>query len=342
MAGGRGTRFWPASVSNKPKQYLNLISGKSLLRESIERFSNLILNENLFVATVKKQESLVSKIVSKSQVIFEPQSKNTAPTILFSLATMAYKGIKEDSVIVVSPSDHCILNKYGFEKTIKLASSLAKDNIIVIGIKPDSPHTGFGYIQVAKKLNDNVFKVDNFKEKPKKEIARQYINEGNYYWNSGMFIGKLKTFLKQFSIHSKDLYRFYEDIYNSIEDYEKLENIYKDIPSESIDYAIIEKTKDINMLIAQFDWNDLGSWDSLEKVIKSSNGNTIVDAREVHTQNAKGNIVYAQNKFVSLNYVDNLVVVTTDSSVMIIPKDRAQDVRNIIDYLKQENKDDLL
>ena len=202
MAGGRGTRFWPESTSKRPKQYLNLMGDQSLLADTLDRFEGLVPAAKRYVVTVKEQEELALKSsenkINEKGLIFEPSGRNTAPCILLALAFLLKNGTPEDAPIAIVPSDHVILNKDGFKETLKIAAelSLLNQSIVTIGIVPNFPHTGYGYIQKGD-VDGAGHKVEAFKEKPKASLAKEYIKSGQYLWNAGMFVSTIKVFKEE-------------------------------------------------------------------------------------------------------------------------------------------------
>ncbi|MCK5072590.1 MAG: mannose-1-phosphate guanylyltransferase [Bacteriovoracaceae bacterium] len=340
MAGGRGTRFWPESTSKKPKQYLNLVSDRSLLADTIMRFSDLVPPERRFIVTVKEQEKLVEKesgeLIGRGGIILEPSGRNTAPCILLSIATLLQKGASSDDVIAVVPADHVILNVEAFRDVIGEAFELAvtNDRIVTIGIPPTFPHTGHGYIQKGESIRDGVYHVARFKEKPDFETATSYLKSGDFFWNAGMFVGSIGVFLKEFEKHSPEIYRFIGDLKDNVESFEALSEIYEKIPKDSMDYAVMEKSDRVMVVGARFDWNDLGSWDALEAVIDKTDGNTIASSSGECILNSSGNIVFAPGKFVTLVNVNDLIIVSNDKNLMALPKKDSQKVREVVEFLK--------
>lgn len=349
MAGGKGTRFWPQSTSKRPKQYLNLFSEKSLLAETLTRFDELVPKERRFVITVKEQEDLAlncsNGLTGEGSTFFEPSGRNTSPCILLSLAGLELKGAEDDDVIAVVPSDHVILNKKGFAQTLRYAHEVAvkQDKIVTIGVTPNFPHTGFGYIEKGSEELSQAFAVAQFVEKPNRETAEKYLASGNYLWNAGMFVGSLKRFKEEFQTHAPNSFEKFSSLKNSWSDWQKLSEVYETLEAESIDYEIMEKSKNVMVTPAQFDWNDLGSWDALESVIEPENENVSVNSKQkIISLNAKGNIVYSENQLVALSGVNDLVVVSNDKVLMILPKSESQKVKEIVQKVKDENLLDLL
>jgi len=346
MAGGQGTRFWPESTKKKPKQYLSLTGDESLLTQTLKRFEGLVAAKDRYVVTVKEQEKLAKKASLQSShedaLIFEPSGRNTAPCILLSIAELLKKGYSEEDVVCIVPSDHVILNAEGFRKTLHIAAEgAAKEGAIVtIGITPNFPHIGFGYLHKGEQLSNDIYKVAEFKEKPNVETATEYLKSGNYLWNAGMFVAQIKTLISEFKKCSPETFSFFEELINSTES--GLSDIYAKIPANSIDYAVMEKSESVHVVPAMFDWNDLGSWDALEAVLEKKSGNTIASSDGEYIDEASGNIVFAPGKFVSLIGVNDLIVISNDKNVVVLPKKDSQKVKEIVSYLKENNKRDLL
>lgn len=349
MAGGQGTRFWPESTSKRPKQYLNLTGEKSLLAQSLERFNGLVDVSKRFVVTVKEQDFLAEEasedLVGRNALIFEPSGRNTAPCILLSLVSLLAKGASKDDVVAIVPSDHVILNVEGFRSVIHEAYEVAFRHhaIVTIGIPPNFPHTGFGYIEKGNELENGIYHVQCFREKPNFETAKSYISSGKYLWNAGMFMAQIGVLLEEFEKHSPETFAFYKGLNENIDDFNGLAKVYSQIPKNSIDYAIMEKSEKVMVIPARFDWNDLGSWDALESVVEKQNNNTFVQNEGHYVENAQGNIVYTPGLFTTLINVNDLIVVANDKALLIVPKNDAQKVKNAVEYLKgKEEYKDLL
>jgi mannose-1-phosphate guanylyltransferase len=343
MAGGQGTRFWPESTSKKPKQYLSLVSKQSLLEDTLDRLEGLVPVDNRYIVTVSAQKELVLNNskgkIGANGVVFEPSGRNTAPCILLSLASLLKSGASKDDVVAILPSDHVILNKNGFQQTLSQASNLATElkSIVTIGIAPHFPHTGYGYIQRGDELSEGSFKVSSFKEKPNVETAKKYLEEGKYFWNAGMFVAQIGVLLEEFETHAKDTYKFYDELYDAIGNDDKVANVYSQMPADSIDYAIMEKSQKVAVCQSNFDWNDLGSWDALCSVIDDTEGNTVVESENHYFEDAKGNIVFTPNQFVSLVNVNDLIVIANGKNVVVLPKNDSQKVKNVVNFLKEKD-----
>ena len=349
MAGGQGTRFWPASTSASPKQYLKLASKHPLLYETLVRFEGLIPPERRYIVTVKNQAKLARQCartaMNEEGIIFEPSGRNTAACILLGLCSLLQRGANHDDVVVVTPSDHVVKNCKAFCDTVKRAGQMAfsSDKIVTIGISPTFPHTGFGYIRCGEELGQGISHVLRFVEKPDLETAKSYLASGEYYWNAGLFISTIKTWFCEFEKHAPEIYQYAKELGECGNNFEKLTHTYNQIPIDSIDYAVMEKSREVALIPASFDWSDLGSWDALEGLCEQKEGNTVVACRDVHSSDAKNNIVYAPDRFVSLIGVQDLIVVVSANSVMVLPKSRAQEIKSVVEFLKsREHLQDLL
>lgn len=343
MAGGKGTRFWPESTRNRPKQYLSLTGGAPLLTKSLGRFEGLVPADKRYVVTVKEQESLAQKCgegsMAKEGLIFEPSGRNTAPCILLSLAALENQGAKEDDVVAIVPSDHVILNEEGFRGTVSKAVDVARERgaIVTIGIRPNFPHTGYGYIHRQGEGHGDVYEVSEFREKPNRETAEKYLATGEYYWNAGMFVASIKTLKEEFQTCSPETFAPYGELKDVLASGGDLAAVYNKLPEDSIDYAIMEKSSKVMVVAADFDWNDLGSWDALESVVQATEENTLVEERAHFLKEAKGNIVYAPGKHVSLIGVNDLIVVSNDQSLVVLPKERSQEIKEVVQSLQENN-----
>ncbi|MBI2520557.1 MAG: mannose-1-phosphate guanylyltransferase [Bdellovibrio sp.] len=350
MAGGKGTRFWPYSVRSKPKQYLQLVGTHSLLEQTLMRLDPLISPEDRFIVTVQEQSVLAQEnshnLINKSGLIFEPEGRNTGPCILLALAHLlvhaTVRGVNHDSVVAILPSDHVILNTQAFRTTLNKAFLAAQKHnaIVTIGIRPNFPHTGYGYINAKDSLGDALYKVHAFKEKPNLETATQYLREGGYYWNAGMFVGSIGTFLEEFKLYAPAMYQHMEELIQAIKkaNTDAVTTVYKKMPKESIDYAVMEKSQKILVLEAAFDWNDLGSWDALESVCQKNEGNVLEKVRGAYANNAKGNIVFAPSKFVALINVNDLAIVESGKVLMVLPKKDSQQVKQVVEFLEKSSQ----
>ncbi len=339
LAGGSGSRLWPLSRELYPKQLLNIQNTESLLQATFERLIDLIPAKNIISMTGVKHVSNVryqlSKITDNPIVLSEPISKNTAPAIAIATQYISKKS-EDDPVILVVPSDHLIKDIKAFSKTVIEGEKIAnKGYIVTFGIKPSYPETGYGYINVTNNKIENGFKVNKFVEKPDTELAEKYIADGNYYWNSGIFMFKASTLLNELRTCSSDIYELLNNF-----DFTKSDEIpyteFDKMPSISIDYAVMEKSDKIALLKLESDWNDLGSWKSIYDVSnKDSDGN--VKIGHVLDEGSKNSLIYSSSKLVATIGLEDAVIVETEDAILACKSDRTQDVKKIFDTLKKQN-----
>jgi len=339
LAGGSGSRLWPLSRELYPKQLLNIQDKESLLQVTFERLADLIKSENIISMTGIKHVSNVkyqlSQITENPTVLSEPISKNTAPAISIAVKYISSKS-KEDPVILVVPSDHMIKDVKSFSATVREGEKIAEQGYIVtFGIKPLYPETGYGYINVTDRKIEKGIKVNKFVEKPDEELAKKYIAEGNYYWNSGIFMFKASTLLNELKTCSPEIYSLLNnfDFTNSDEipyiEFDKM-------PSISIDYAVMEKSDKIALVKLESDWNDLGSWKSIYDVSeKDSDGN--VKIGHVLDEGSKNSLIYSSSKLVATIGLEDAVIVETEDAILACKSDKTQDVKKIFDTLKKQN-----
>lgn len=335
MAGGSGSRFWPMSTEEKPKQFLSLVNDKTMIQDTVDRLKSLIDIEHIFVCTCNKYENLVREQLPdlpKRNIVIEPFARNTAPCIL--LSTLYIKQIYGDANVIVLPSDHKINVETEFLNILSDANTYLENNceaIITIGIKPDRPETGYGYIKYGKVLNKvkthEFKKVIKFVEKPNQEKANQYLTDDHYLWNAGMFIFNVNFMINEFNRNSKKCYELLTSL-PKIDDSKYtivLEEQYKKCDSVSIDYAIMEKSNNICVVPADFEWDDIGSWKSLERyIVKDENNNIIKGNTKII--NSKYNIIYGNNKRIILLDVDNIFCIDVNDTLIIGKRDSISEV----------------
>ncbi|MBO6088080.1 mannose-1-phosphate guanylyltransferase/mannose-6-phosphate isomerase [bacterium] len=336
LAGGSGSRLWPLSRELYPKQLLNLNFDKSLLQSTFERLqkctSDIVsITNTKHISNVKIQ---LSELDKNTTVLAEPVAKNTAPAIVLATKYIMQK-TNSDPVIIVVPSDHLIKDNEKFISTVKKGEKLAQQGYIVtFGIEPNYPETGYGYINTSDKLSDG-YKVKEFVEKPDLETAKKYLEEGTYFWNSGIFMFKASVLSEETKKHAPEIAKISElfDFTNKTEipfiDFDKM-------PSISIDYAIMEKSDKIALVKLESDWNDLGSWQSIYDISKKDeNGNVFVG--HVLDKNSKNSFVYSSSKLVATIGLEDTVIVETEDAILACKKDRTQDVKQIYETLKQKH-----
>lgn len=343
MAGGVGSRFWPVSTTEFPKQFHDMLgAGETLIQKTFSRLSKLIPVENILILTNERYNSIVLEqlpMVKQGQVLLEPAMRNTAPCILY--ASLKIQKQNPDAVMVVAPSDHWIEDENAFSKDLKQCFDFCanKNALMTLGIQPAFPNTGFGYIEYDKKDTNSIKRVTQFREKPDYETAKSFIESGNFLWNGGIFIWNVKSIteaFEQFQPQMNVLFSKGLKSYNTPEEKAFIEENYSLSENVSIDYAVMEKAKNVFVLPATFDWNDLGTWGSLhEKLPKDENNNAVVNAR-VLLQNASSNIVSAsKEKLVIIDGLEDYIVVDKDNVLLIYPKSKEQEIKGIVRNLKK-------
>lgn len=341
MAGGVGSRFWPVSTQEFPKQFHDMLgTGQSLIQRTFDRINALMPSENILIATNERYEKLVLEQLPKStkkQLLLEPTMRNTAPCILYA-ALKIYEENK-DGVMLVAPSDHWIDNEPEFIRNIETSlQACAKEDILMtLGIQPNSPNTGYGYIQFLEDSSE-IKKVKKFTEKPNLETAKQFLESGDYLWNAGIFVWSVKSIIKAFEASLPEMLALFtaeENIYNSdlesgfiATNYPKAENI-------SIDFGIMERAKNVHVLPVAFGWNDLGTWGSLyQKLEKDAQQNATVGATPIF-RDANGNMIKTQNgKRVVIQGLQDYIVVEKEDVLLICPKKDEQDIKQIVANVK--------
>ncbi|MCX7727796.1 MAG: mannose-1-phosphate guanylyltransferase, partial [Chitinispirillaceae bacterium] len=335
MAGGKGERFWPLSTDERPKQFLPLISKDSMLQLTIKRVNKFIPLERIFIVTSQNYIDLIRKQLNgfpEENIIIEPVGRNTAPCV--ALSAFYINKIYPNSTLAVFPSDHLIRDEESFKKVIITAAEFVNKNpnsIVTIGIKPNRPETGYGYIKYNKTIdilnNYNIMKVEKFVEKPNKDLAKNYIDSGEYLWNAGMFIWKINNILNKTKELLPNTYEILSEIAATEENEFKnaLKEKYFYTDNISIDYGIMEKSDNIYVIPTDFGWDDLGSWTSLERYKQKDELGNVCEGL-VAINKAQNNIVITNKKTV-LNGVENLIIVETDDYILISKKSLEQEIR---------------
>lgn len=339
MAGGIGSRFWPMSTMERPKQFIDVLgTGKSLLQLTVERFEGIVPAENVWVVTNAQYAAIVQEQLPempKNHILCEPCRRNTAPCIAY--VSWRIKSRDPKANIVVSPSDHVVMNTQEFQRVIKdsLAFTADTDAIVTLGIKPNRPETGYGYIQADLSSNSlrnkEIFRVDSFREKPDIETAKEYISQKNYYWNAGIFIWNVSTIVNAFRIYQPSMSKIFESllpIYGTAEEQEKIDKLFPECENISVDYAIMEKAEEIFVCPADFGWSDLGTWGSLQQQSKKDlYGNACIgqDISLVETTNC---IVHTtQEKKVVIQGLDGYIVAENDNTLLICKLSEEQRIK---------------
>lgn len=340
MAGGKGERFWPLSTDEKPKQFLKLLGEETMIQMTVKRLQPLIPMERIFVVTGRRYIELVKEQLPElpeKNIIIEPIGRNTAPCI--GLSAFHINKIYENAVIAVLPSDHLIVDDDNFRSSIKRGYDFVKskdDVIVTIGMKPDRPETGYGYIKLIKEenkeVNNGVYKVEKFVEKPNIDKAKEYLADGNYLWNGGMFIWKCSTVIKLTERFLNNTYNVLKEIAVTSDDrYETvLESKYSEVENISVDYGIMEKAEYIYVIPSEFGWDDIGTWYSVERYRKKDADNNVC-VGDVRSIDSKNNILVGKEKPIVIVGLEDVFVVESDEVIFVGKKqdiDRIKEIKN--------------
>ncbi|NHM01070.1 mannose-1-phosphate guanylyltransferase [Flavobacterium difficile] len=341
MAGGVGSRFWPVSTAEYPKQFHDMLgTGETLIQKTFSRLSQIIPKENILILTNESYNDIVLEqlpSVTQEQVILEPAMRNTAPCILY--ASLKIKKQNPDALILVAPSDHWIEDEMQFAANLKQSFNYCEtqDTLMTLGILPTFPNTGYGYIEYDKLDSRLIKKVAQFREKPDYKTAQKFIQSRNFLWNAGIFIWSVKSIVAAFERFQPEMYAHFLkgfDAYNTTEEKAFIAENYPLAENISIDYAILEKAQNVFVLSATFDWNDLGTWGSLyDKLDKDESNNAIVNAN-VFLENATNNIIRTEGKkLVVIDGLKDYIIVDKQDVLFIYPKAKEQDIKKIVGKL---------
>ncbi|GGZ79522.1 mannose-1-phosphate guanylyltransferase [Algibacter mikhailovii] len=344
MAGGVGSRFWPVSTQEFPKQFHDMLgTGDTLIQKTFQRLSNLIPKENIFILTNERYNDLVLEQlpdVKQRQVVLEPAMRNTAPCILY--ASLKIQKENEDAVMIVAPSDHWIEDEQTFSENVQQAFDFCSQNkaLMTLGIQPSFPNTGYGYIEFDKTSNEDIKGVNQFREKPDYETAKEFISQGNFLWNAGIFMWSVKSVIDAFQNNQPELYTLFEQgipAYNTSLEAEFIKENYPKAENISVDYALMEKSKNVYVIAAEFDWNDLGTWGSLyDKLDKDAESNAVVHARTL-VEDAAGNMIRTKNdKIVVVDGLNDYIIVDKDEVLLIFPKSKEQNIKKVLQNVKNK------
>ncbi|EGR3371360.1 mannose-1-phosphate guanylyltransferase/mannose-6-phosphate isomerase [Vibrio parahaemolyticus] len=342
MAGGTGSRLWPMSRALHPKQFLRLTNEYSMLQETALRVGGVTQQNNIVICNEDHRflaAEQLREIDRLGNIILEPVGKNTAPAI--ALAAFQLSQTDPEALMLVLAADHVIQDRLAFEKSVLVAQLAAeKGKMVTFGIVPTHAETGYGYIRRGGKVDEG-FEVEQFVEKPSKELALQYVDAGDYYWNSGMFMFKASRYLEELKLHRPDIYSVCEQAMKTTTgdlDFTRIsEDIFNECPSDSIDYAVMEKTQDAVVIPLDAQWSDVGAWSALWDISeKDSAGNVLKGDVIVH--NSTNSYFNAEQKMIAAVGVDNLVVIETKDAVLVANKDQVQDVKEIVEHLKSNGR----
>lgn len=348
MAGGGGTRFWPLSREKTPKQLLNLTGNGLMINETIERMDEVIENDKIFIVSNQQQielmEKSVSEVIKKEQILSEPARRNTAACIGYSAMEILKK--HGDGIMCIFPSDHYIKDKKEFSRSLESAIDEAEknDKLVTIGIKPTFPSTGYGYIKYNNQNHQSAKDVLEFIEKPNLKKAKEYIDNGEYVWNSGIFVWKASVILDNYRRFLPRVYKYLVEIgeaMNTPEEHKVIQEVYPQIPDISIDYGVMERSDEVKVITGDFGWNDIGSWDTLAVLYDVDDNGNVIKGNQINidTNNC---ISYSEERLIATVGVENLIIVETKDAILVCHKDKAQDVKKVVDQLKLSGKNSYL
>ena len=340
MAGGIGSRFWPASRVANPKQFLDILGvGKSLIRLTYERFLSITDKSQIYIVTNSTYFELVKEHlpeINDDQIICEPSRNNTAPCVAYT--ALKIENINPDANLVVAPSDHIILQESKFLDLIKLALDYSHQNdaLLTLGIQPTRPDTGYGYIQFDG--NQSINPVIKFTEKPPLELAQSFIEAGNYLWNAGIFVWSVKSILKAFKKHAPEITNILASkpsVYNSPEENSFIRKNYPLTPNISIDFAIMEKAKNVFTIPGSFGWSDLGTWASLYSEMPKTKENNVIQSENTILENVDHSLIrLPSNKYAVIKGLNDFLVVDSEDVLLIWPKSEEQKIKNVVEKAK--------
>jgi len=339
LVGGKGERLWPLSRKDYPKQFLK-IDGKSFFQKTMERCLKFTEPENIFISTSRDYFFHVKKDLEKfdikeENIIIEPIPRNTAPAIFICARWLRdLLNLDEKETLFVCPADHFIKEEHKFAEVMKKVSNTTSDYIVTFGINPRSPETGYGYLKKGRRIK-NVYQVEKFTEKPSEEEAEQYLKQGNYLWNSGMFAFTIKTIIEAFKAYAPDIYESLRSV--DLRDTNLLEEVLKKVPSISIDYAIMEKADNVVTIPLDIGWSDIGSWQAFYELYeKDKEGNATIG--DVLTYDVKDSLIIGQKRLIVCAGLRDLMVIGTDDSVLVTSRRNPQDVKKIVEMLNEEGR----
>ena len=354
LAGGVGARLWPRSRQSNPKQFADITgSGETMIQATVGRMGDLVTPDQVYVLTGQRYQQLVVEqlpAVPTANAIAEPSGRNTAPAIGLACMHLAHRD--PDAIIVILPADHVIVDAAGFQQAIKRAVAAAEiGNLVTLGIQANYPHTGYGYIQRGDLLMDAgaddlpVYSVRRFCEKPDLATAEAFLDSGDYFWNGGIFVSRVDRMLAEMERQMPEVFALLQEIGAALDTPDAaavLARAWSAMPSVSIDYGVMENAKHVAVVPLRAGWNDVGSWDALESVLRPDEAGNLMAKTDAIAVDSFNNIVYCENKLVALVGVDDLVVVDTGDAILIGHRKQMQKVRTVVDTLRETGRTDLL
>lgn len=344
MAGGVGSRFWPASRENRPKQFLDILGvGRSLIQLTFDRAARIVPVENILIVSNAAYKNLIQEQLpelTESQLLLEPSRNNTAPCVAYT--ALHLKAKSEDAVFAMLPSDHVILKEEAYIEHMKqaMAAASAEEAIITLGIQPTRPDTGYGYINFETEGDGGIHKVHQFKEKPDRDTAQQYLDSGEYLWNAGIFIWSVRTILSAFGESSPEILDVLcadESKYGTSDEQSYIDEVYPNTKSISVDFAILEHAKNVKTIPADIGWSDLGTWNSLYAYLDQDDHKNVSLGKHVNQIDSSGNIVRSadSDKLVIVKGIKDYIIIDDDNVLLIYPREEEQSIK----ALRSEYKD---
>ena len=346
MAGGVGSRFWPMSTPEKPKQFIDVLGcGRTLIQLTVDRFKGICEPENIWIVTSDKYADLVKEQLPEipdDNILKEPCRRNTAPCIAY--VSWKIKARSSKANVVVTPSDHIVMNVPEFQRVIKSAMSFTQDSdaILTLGMKPTRPETGYGYIEadlsVASATNKEVYRVDSFKEKPDIDTAKQYIEQSNYFWNAGIFVWNISTIVNAFRVYHPAIAKVFENIrpyFYTAAEQEVVNREFPNCENISVDYAILEKAEEIFVLPADFGWSDLGTWGSLYEQMQQDINHNVCIGQNISLYDTRNSVIHTtQEKKVVVMGLDGYIVAEKDNALLICKLSEEQKIKLFTENIK--------
>jgi len=350
MAGGSGTRLWPRSRRARPKQLLSLLSERTMLQEAYQRIAPLVPSDRIFVVTNEAYADVVRQQIPQvpaTNIIGEPEGHGTAPCI--GLSALYLKRLDPEAVMAVLTADHYIEKADELRHALAVAAQVAEgEHLVTLGIQPDRPATGLGYIERGEKLAEvgglEVYRVKKFTEKPDLATAQAFIESGRYYWNSGMFIWKVSTILREFEKHMPQLHAQLMEIDAALgmaEERAVLERVWSKVENETIDYGIMERAEDVAVIPVDIGWSDVGSWATLLELLPADEEGNVIIGQHVGLD-TRGCLIHSSRRLVTAIGLEGMIVVDTEDALLVCPKDRAQEVKKLVDTLKKMGREEYL
>lgn len=342
MSGGVGSRFWPFSKEDKPKQFLDFFgTGRSLLQSTYDRFKKIVPEENIFIVTNDAYAEMTKKQIPElkdNQLLLEPMRRNTAPAIAF--ATFRIRSVNPEANVIVAPSDHLIMNEDEFIADIKRGLDFVEKNpvLLTLGITPNKPETGYGYIQVNEREKGGIHKVKAFTEKPDYEIAKKFVESGEFVWNSGIFLWNINSIMEAFDKFLPDISNKFnegKDLFNTPKEKEFIDSSFPFCPNVSIDYGVMEKAENVYVNISNFGWSDLGTWGSLHEISeKDENNNANLNCKTLFVDSSDNIVAMNEDKLVVLQGLNDYIIAESDNVLLICKKSEEQRIKHFVTDVK--------